>query len=101
MPICPDMSTARLRQVGTSVAVCGRCGASTVLTVWELQRVTGWWHRDRTPATPLARSASCPVCVTTYRIRCTELTAVAAPRRRDSDGEPAHRDWAYQQPVSA
>ena len=91
------MSTARVRQVGSSEAVCGRCGAATVLTVWELQQVARPWRRE---ARPLSRSASCPVCVTTYAIRCTDETAVGAARRRDADGEPVGREWGYRR-VSA
>ena len=87
------MSTARVRQVGSSEAVCGRCGAATVLTVWELQRVSRWGRRDS--AVPLSRSASCPVCVTTYAVRCTDETAVAATRRRDAAGDPVGREWGY------
>jgi hypothetical protein len=87
------MSTARIRQVGSSEAVCGRCGAATVLTVWELRRAAGWWRRDA--GAPLSRSASCPVCVTTYPVRCTDDTAVGAARRRDAAGEPTGREWSY------
>ena len=88
------MSRQSITRVGVCAAVCGRCGAHTQLTVWELREQPRWRRRASDPR-PLMRRASCPVCVTTYTLRRVDLPTVALARRRDAAGEPTGREWAY------
>jgi len=86
------------RSIGSSTARCVRCHELATLTVWEHRYARRWSDLLTTRFDAGAiRTATCSACSTTYPVRSTDGTAVAAAARvrRDVSEIPLARDWRH------